>query len=134
MLAIRRQAVADWTSRSTCADNASPASTTVSAVTATVRWAITWANADGTALTRLATQPPCRDSPSASRSRTTSTVPPATSGQKISNTDTSKLSEVEATTHENPDDPNSDTAHAARSTTLACVTTTPLGWPVEPEV
>src|SRR5579884_3193725 len=134
MLAIRRHDVTERIFRSAWADNASPASTTVFAVIATVPLPITCANADGTALTKLATQPPSGGSSKASKSRTTSMEPPTTSGQKISNTDTSKFREVEVITRESPDGPKSAAAQAARSRTLACVTTTPFGQPVEPDV
>ncbi len=65
---------------------------------------------------------------------TTSTLPPTASGQKISNTDTSKFSEVDTTTRDSPRGPKSAPAHAARLATPAWVTTTPLGRPVDPDV
>src|SRR3989442_9947195 len=134
MLAIRLPGNAVRISRTARADSASPASTTCCAVTATLPCDSTWENADGTALIRLAVHRPARGSARASRTRTTSILPPTTSGQKISKTETSKLSEVEATTRDSPEGPKSELAHAARLPTPLWATTTPLGRPVEPEV
>ncbi len=120
-----------WTAR---AGSASPARTTVSAPTRTVSSARSRPRADGTALSSPARQGSDR-SARASRSRTTSTRPPASSsGEKISNTDTSKLSEVDATMWASPRPVNSAAAQSVSATTEACGTTTPLGRPVEPEV
>ena len=71
---------------------------------------------------------------SASRFGTISMLPPAVSGAKISNTDTSKLSEVEARTLASSSAGNSARAQHTRPTTPRCSTTTPLGRPVDPEV
>src|SRR5260370_38461843 len=60
--------------------------------------------------------------------------PPDSSGANISNTDTSKLAEVEASPRDSPAAPNAPAAHRARFTTPAWATTTPLGTPVDPEV
>ena len=60
--------------------------------------------------------------------------PPAASGANISNTDTSKQADVDASTRDNPSHPNAAAAHHSRFTTLRCGTTTPLGRPVDPDV
>jgi hypothetical protein len=60
--------------------------------------------------------------------------PPQASGPKISNTDTSKLSDVEASTRDSSSAPNSARAQCTSPTTLRCSTTTPFGRPVDPEV
>lgn len=133
MLATRQPGTAARTSRTVRAASPSPASTTVSAVTWTVSSARSCPRAEGTALSRLAVQGAER-SARASRSLTISTQPPDSSGLKISKTDTSKFSEVEATTWDRPRPPNSAAAQSARDTTEPWVATTPLGRPVDPEV
>ncbi len=105
----------------------------MSAVMRTASSASSRSRADGTALSSPARQGPGR-SARASRSRTTSTQPPDSSGEKISNTDTSKLSEVDATTWCRPRPANSAAAQSVRASTDPWLTTTPLGRPVEPEV
>ncbi len=96
--------------------------------------ASTCSSAEGTALIRLPDQASTVPSASASRSLTTSMLPPDTSGANSSNTDTSKFNEVDASTRESSPEANSREAQDSRFTTLACSTTTPLGRPVEPEV
>src|SRR4051794_25622149 len=136
MFAIRASGHTPRIWRTTWADSASPARTAVPGVVAVPAagplWASTGDRAEGTALTRL-TGPAAR-SPSASTSRTTSTRPPTVNGQNSSNTDTSKFSDVEATTWDSPAGPRSAAAQAARPATLRCATSTPLGRPVDPEV
>src|SRR5580704_19450740 len=93
------------------------------------------ASADGTALIMVPRHGPAGPrSASASRSGTTSRQPPAVSVPNISNTDTSKLSDVEASTRENSPAPKAEAAQHASDTTPACSTITPLGRPVDPEV
>ncbi len=87
---------------------------------------------EGTPLTSPARRGPVA-SARAGRSGTISTVPPAISGHSSSKTETSKLSEVEATTWSRRP-ANRRAAQSARWATLRWVTTTPLGRPVEPEV
>src|SRR5262245_13822976 len=131
MLAIRAPGRAARMSATARAVSASPANTTVSARTPARPRPSTCANADGTALTTLAdTSVPAN----ATTSRTTSTRPPHINGHTTSNTDTSKLNDVDATTRDKPSTPNCRAAHDANATTLACDTTTPLGRPVDPDV
>ena len=131
MLAMRLSGSAARMSRTTRAESASPASTTVSAASSAMPFASTCENADGTALTRLAV---IGRSASATTSRTTSMVPPTVSGQKISKTDTSKFSDVDATTRDRPAAPNAEAAQPMSATMFSCVTTTPFGRPVDPDV
>ncbi|GAA1691896.1 hypothetical protein GCM10009680_34180 [Streptomyces yatensis] len=133
-LAIRQDGMASRMSRTVWAGSASPASTTVRARTAGGSSPSSRENTEGTPLSspRARGRPP--GSVSASRSRTTSTLPPASSGQRISKTDTSKLSEVEATTSVSRSRPSSASAQAASPATPLWVATTPLGRPVDPEV
>src|ERR1022692_2921574 len=135
MLAIRHPGSQDRTSAICCADTASPASTTVpsarSATGAAARPDIRLATAEGTPQSNVTGYD---RSASTSRSLTTSTHPPASSGANISNTETSKLNEVEASTRDSPPRPKAATAHQTRFTTLRCGTTTPFGVPVDPDV
>ena len=95
---------------------------------------ITCEIADGTPL--IIRPHPGSPSPSASASTllTISALPPETSGAKISNTDTSKLSDVEASTLASSAAGNSARAQHSRPMTLRCSITTPFGRPVDPEV
>ena len=61
-------------------------------------------------------------------------LPPQISGVKISNTDTSKLSDVETSTWDSSSAPNSARAQHTSPATLRCSTTTPFGRPVDPDV
>ena len=97
-------------------------------------WVSSWENAEGTALIRVGVQCWSGWSPRASTSRMISMLPPTIRGAKISKTDTSKFSEVEATTWASPGAPNSVAAQATKSTTLCWAMSTPLGRPVDPEV
>jgi hypothetical protein len=87
--------------------------------------------AEGTVLTRVT-------GPSTSgRSRAlaaSTTVPPRLSGAKISKTDRSKQTDVEASTAAISPSENSSRAQSMRATALRCSTATALGRPVEPEV
>src|SRR5581483_3286531 len=96
--------------------------------------ASTCASAEGTALIN----DPCHGpavprSARASTFGTTSRQPPAASVPKISNTDTSKLSDVDASTRDNSA-PNTSAAQQASDTAPACSTMIPLGRPVDPDV
>src|SRR4029077_19426088 len=112
----------------------SPARTTARALTLTFDVLMTCEIADGTPL--IIRPDPGSPNPPASASRfgTISIQPPAVSGAKISKTDTSKLSEVEARTLASSAAGNSADAQHTRPTTLRCSITTPLGRPVDPEV
>src|SRR5271163_4214582 len=115
--------------------SASPASTTVPALAVAPYTDSTSDSADGTALIsdpRHGPAPPL--SASASRSATISTDPPLTSGVNSSKTETSKLSDVEASTRDSSPAVNSDVAQASRLATQRCSMTTPLGRPVDPDV
>jgi hypothetical protein len=70
---------------------------------------------------------------SARASSTTITVPPMLSGEKISMTDGSKLTEVQNSTPESTSR-YASAAHSTMRTAVSCSTATPLGRPVEPEV
>ncbi|GHJ26225.1 hypothetical protein TPA0910_06580 [Streptomyces hygroscopicus subsp. sporocinereus] len=121
-------------SRTVWAGSASPARTTVRAGAAERPSPSSRENTEGTPLISPLARGRRSGSARASRSATTSVLPPASSGQRISNTDTSKLSEVEATTSVSPSRPSSAAAQAASPATVRWVTTTPLGRPVDPEV
>src|SRR5579859_2761735 len=112
----------------------SPAKTTARALTAILDVLMTCEIADGTPLIIRPDAGSPTPSANASRLLTTSTHPPQTSGAKISKTDTSKLSEVEASTRDSSPGPNSAIAQDIRPTTPRCSITTPLGRPVDPEV
>ncbi|OLT16124.1 hypothetical protein BJF78_15410 [Pseudonocardia sp. CNS-139] len=121
----------------TPAGSASPANTTVPAAgsagtPAAARRSMTAASTDGTALT--SDHPGSPASARASASSRTSIRPPQASGANSSNTETSKLSDVESGTCRRRCGPSSATAHSTSSTALPWLTTTPLGRPVEPEV
>src|SRR5215475_10504791 len=112
-----------------------PATATTPAPAAVPGVASTCASAEGTALIKLPRHgPPAPRSASASKFGTTSRQPPAASVPKISNTDTSKLSDVDASTRDNSAAPNTSAAQHASDTTPACSTTTPFGRPVDPDV
>ncbi len=97
--------------------------------------ASTCASAEGTALISVPCHGPAVPrSARASRFGTTSRQPPAVSVPKISNTDTSKLSDVDASTRDNSVTPNASAAQHASDTTPACSTATPFGRPVDPDV
>ena len=85
-----------WICDSARAVNASPPTTTVRARTPTFEVVMTCAIADGAPLTSRRESGSANSSASASTLRTTSTVPPHASVPRISNTDTSKLSDVDA--------------------------------------
>jgi hypothetical protein len=62
------------------------------------------------------------------------TVPPQARGAKISNTDMSKVMEVEARTPDSSRSENSRRDQSTMATALLCSMATALGRPVEPEV
>src|ERR1700678_2037117 len=113
--------------------NSSPPRTTVRARIPTCDVVTTCEIADGTPLIIRPDAGSSNPSASASKLLTISTVPPQTSGAKISNTDTSKLSEVDARTLASSAAGNSALAQLTRLTTPRCSITTPLGRPVDPE-
>src|SRR4029077_6404767 len=131
MFTIRDPGIAAVIAVATCPVTASPHRATAGARAAVPGAASTCASAVGTALIMLPAHGP---DVSASRFGTISIHPPAVSGAKISKTDTSKLSEVEARTLASSPAPNSADAQHTRPTTLRCSITTPLGRPVDPEV
>src|SRR4051812_41003841 len=114
----------------TLVGNASPASTSTSASTSRPGPSSRLANTDGTPLARLPRQ---GRSARTSRFGTSSMLPPATSGAKISNTETSKFIDVDARTRDSRP-PKFSAAQCIRFTALWCDTMTPLGRPVDPEV
>ena len=135
MFATRQPGSHDRSSATCCPDTASPASTTVPACPSRIGAghppAASPARTDGTPLTSDAGY---RRPASDSRSSSSSTHPPASSGANISNTDTSKLADVEASTRDSPASPNTPAAHWTRLTTPRRVIVTPLGTPVDPDV
>src|SRR5579859_499987 len=131
MFTIRVPGIAALIAAATCPVTASPHRATAGARAAVPGAASTCASAVGTALIMLPAHGP---DVSASRFGTISIHPPAVSGAKISKTDTSKLSEVEASTRDSSPAPNSADAQPVRLAMLCCSITTPLGHPVEPEV
>ena len=89
---------------------------------------MTWVIADGTP--QIIRSDPGSSSASASAStlRTTSTShPPHASGTKISSTEKSKLSDVDASDRDNSAAENCAPAHDTRSARFRCSTITPLG-------
>ena len=112
----------------------SPARTTARALTLIRDVLMTCEIADGTPLIIRPDAGSSNPSASVSKLLTISALPPETSGAKISKTDTSKLSEVEARTLASSSAGNSALAQHTRPTTPRCSTTTPLGRPVDPEV
>ncbi|CAM4392491.1 hypothetical protein COSO111634_38510 [Corallococcus soli] len=91
------------------------------------------ATADGTVFSNV-TRPASFSPASASAFSATTTVPPLTSGAKTSNTDKSKFSDVAASTPFNCSALKVAVAHFRKATALACVTATPFGRPVLPDV
>ncbi|BCO47249.1 hypothetical protein MINTM002_29230 [Mycobacterium intracellulare] len=84
-------------------------------------------------LTRSATSSACRSSGErATDSGTTTSRPPCNRAPKISQTDTSKASECHC--DHTPVRGNPESFEASSWVTLRCVTATPLGTPVVPEV
>ena len=61
-------------------------------------------------------------------------VPPASSGMNMSMTDTSKVKDAKPSTRLPGPTFHRVLIAWARLTRLRCSTTTPLGWPVDPEV
>src|SRR3984957_1143171 len=117
-----------------CPVSASPASTTVRALALAPCTDSTSDNADGTPLIKVPSHAPPARSASASTSLTTSMLPPQMSGVKISNTDTSKLSDVDTSTLASSPRLNSAGAQHNNPVTFRCSTTTPFGRPVDPDV
>src|SRR5580693_5476955 len=131
MLTIRAPGTVVLIAATTCPVSASPHSATTAACAAVPGDASTCASAVGTALIMLP-----RHGPDVSDSRfgTISMLPPAVSVPKISNTDTSKLSDVDASTRDSSAAGNANLAQDASNAARSCSITTPLGRPVEPEV
>ena len=115
MLRIRVPGTAALITATTCPVSASPHSATTGARAAVPGEASTCASAVGTALIMLPRHGP---DVSASRFGTISIQPPAVSGAKISNTETSKLSDVEARTLASSAAGNSADAQRTRQVTL----------------
>src|SRR5579859_8107496 len=135
MFSIRAAGTAARIASTTGPVSASPHSATTAAPARTPGMASAWASAEGTALISEPCQGPAGPrSARASTSGTTSRHPPEVSVPNISNTDTSKLSEVEASTRDSSPAGNADAAQQASDTTPACSIITPLGRPVDPEV
>src|SRR3954453_20481241 len=65
--------------------------------------------------------------------RTRTNLPPQPRGTKVSKMDTSKQTEVEASTPDNSSAENILRHQQIKATTLLCWIATPLGWPVDPE-
>src|SRR3984957_9411244 len=135
MFSIRAPGTAALIASTTCPDSASPHNAATAASAATPGAASTCASADGTALIRDPRHGPAPPrSASASRFGTTSRQPPEHSVPNTSNTDTSKLSDVDPSTRDNSPPGNAEAAQHASDTTPACSTTTPFGRPVDPDV
>src|ERR1700730_8529549 len=131
MFTIRAPGTAAWITAAVGPVSASPHSATTGACAAVPGAASTCASAVGTALIMLPRHGP---DVSASRFGTISIQPPDVSGAKTSNTDTSKLSDVEARTLDSSPAVNSAPAQDSSPATLGSSTTPPLGRPVDPEV
>src|ERR1700722_644161 len=135
MFSIRAPGTAALIASTTCPDSASPHNAATAASAATPGAASTCASADGTALIRDPRHGPAPPrSARASRFGTTSRQPPEHSVPNTSNTDTSKLSDVDPSTRDNSPPGNAEAAQHASDTTPACSTTTPFGRPVDPDV
>ena len=135
MFSIRAPGTAARIAATTCPVSASPHSAATAACARTPGVASTCASAEGTALIMLPRHGPAAPrSASASKFGTTSRHPPAVSVPNISNTDTSKLSDVDASTRDSSAAPNTAPAQHASDTAPACSTITPLGRPVDPDV
>src|ERR1022692_3547185 len=131
MFTIRAPGTDARIAATTCPVSASPHNATTPASAAVPGVASTCASAVGTALIML----PCHGpDASASRFGTISMHPPADSVPKTSNTDTSKLSDVDASTRDNSPAAKADPAQHAHDTAPLCSTTTPFGRPVDPDV
>ncbi|CAM4117045.1 hypothetical protein COSO111634_33430 [Corallococcus soli] len=89
--------------------------------------------ADGTVLMSV-TSASGLSSASWSALRTTTTVPPRASGVNSSNTDRSKLSDVDASTAHVSSALNVSRAHVRKATALRWEIATPFGRPVLPDV
>src|ERR1700722_3223740 len=113
--------------------NTSPPSTTVRARTLTGAVVTACEIADGTPLI-IRPDGSANSSDNASTLRTTSTHPPHASGAKISNTEKSKLSELDARVLDSSSAENWTETQDTRSVRLRCSTTTPFGRPVDPAV
>src|SRR5581483_2588238 len=134
MFSIRAPGTAARIAATTCPVSGSPHSAATPASAWTPGAASTCASADGTALISDPCHGPASPrSASASRFGTTSRHPPAARVPNISNTDTSKLSDVDPSTRDSSA-PNVSAAQHASDTTPACSTITPLGRPVDPDV
>src|ERR1022692_486122 len=131
MFTIRAPGTATRIAATTCPVSASPHNATTSARAAVPGVASTCASAVGTALIMLPRHGP---DVSASRFGTISMLPPAVSVPKISNTDTSKLSDVDASTRDSSAAENADPAQHANDVAPECSITTPFGRPVDPDV
>src|SRR5579859_3246149 len=135
MFSIRACGTAALMAVTTGPVSASPHNAATAASARTPGTARTWASAEGTALIMLPRHGPAAPrSARASRLGTTSRYPPEVSVANISNTDTSKLSDVEASTCDSSVLGNAAAAQHASDTTPACSTITPFGRPVDPEV
>ncbi len=99
---------------------------------ASVIWSSSAENTAGTALMVVPDQLP--RSASSSTSRTTSTLAPVVSAVKISNTETSKFTEVAASIRETAPTCTVRRRSCTPLTTLPWVMATPLGVPVDPDV
>src|SRR5689334_16059911 len=91
------------------------------------------AMAEGTVLISVISAPGGPDS-SARASSTRTTVPPQARVTKISNTDRSNVTAVEARTPRSSSGENAVRAQWANTTALAWLTATALGRPVDPDV
>src|SRR5580698_1075079 len=135
MFSIRAPGTAVLIASTTGPVSASPQRATTSACAAAPGVARTWASAEGTALIRLPCHGPAPPrSARASRFGTTSRQPPDVSVPNTSNTDTSKLSDVDPSTRDNSPPGKACAAQHASDTTPACSTVTPFGRPVDPDV
>src|SRR5580698_8328516 len=107
--------------------NTSPPRTTVRALTLIGDVVTACEIADGTPLIIRPDDGSANSSASASTLRTTSTHPPHASGAKISKTEKSKLSELDARVLDSSAAENWTETQDTRSVRLRCSTTTPFG-------
>src|ERR1700722_6526221 len=134
MLTIRAPGHVARTTDNARGVNTSPPRTTVRARTPTSDVLTTCETADGTPLIIRPDAGSSNSSASASTLRTTSTHPPDASGARTSNTEKSKLSDVDASTRDSSPAENCTETQDTRSVRLRCSTTTPFGRPVDPDV